>query len=630
MNVPIHVASPPSKPLMIFDGDCHFCSLWIKRWQQITGDAVDYLPLQDPRIAEQFPELLRERLQTAVHLVEPDGLVSFGAEAVFRALAVNPQRQAPLNLYRGSAGFAALSEWAYRFVAEHRTLFSWLTRIGWGWHVERPEQLLTRWVFLRGLGVIYLIAFVSLWSQIPGLLGHNGILPVQSWLPAISQQALSQGIDVERFWYLPTLCWFGASDASLQIQCAAGTALAILLIVGIAPAPCLFLLWLVYLSLCSVGREFLSFQWDSLLLETGFLAILFAPLQIIPRPSREAPPSRLVLWLLRVLLFKLMFQSGCVKLLSGDELWRNLTALTVHYETQPLPTWIGWWAHQLPMWFQKLSCVAMFAIELVVPFLIFAPRRLRFTGAGLMILLQVLIFLTGNYTFFNLLTILLCLLSLDDFYWGRITLLRSWFTSHPPHITCRRWPCLVTVPIALVILSVTLVQLVGTFGVRSILFEPVAEVYGAISPFRSVNSYGLFAVMTRPRNEIIVEGSNDGQTWQAYEFKYKPGDVKRRPGFVAPHQPRLDWQMWFAALSDVRSNPWFINFCVRLLQGTPEVLALLERNPFPDKSPRYIRAMVYEYRFTSVEEYKSTGAWWHRELKGEYLPAISLNNFRGE
>ncbi len=614
---------------MVFDGDCNFCTLWIRRWQQMTGDAVDYLPAQDPRIPAQFPEIPREQFDTAVQLIEPDGVIYSGAEAVFRALAQNPNRQRPLRTYENSRAFASFTEWAYRLVAQNRTIFSRLTRWFWGRHVEQPPHLLTRWIFLRALGIIYLIAFVSLWTQVGGLIGHDGILPADRFITAVRQQCDAQGIGVERYHLLPTLCWCDASDNSLSFQCAAGSILAVLLIVGIAPIPCLVLLWLFYLSLATVGREFLGFQWDNLLLEAGFLAIFFAPFQLWPRPSREAGPSRLVFWLLRLLLFKLMFSSGCVKLLSGDPTWRNLTALTFHYQTQPLPTWIAWYASQLPLWFQKASCFAMFCIELGAPFLIFTPRRLRFCGGAAIAFLQVLILLTGNYTFFNLLTLALCLLLLDDFALAKfiphrlchaLILSSQPSTLNPP----RRCPRFIAVPLAGLVIVLSLFQMSLLFGARPGWRFPVAAVDGWLAPFRSFNGYGLFAVMTTDRREIIVEGSNDGVNWLPYEFKYKPGDVNRRPAFVAPHQPRLDWQMWFAALGNYQQNPWFVNFCERLLQGSPEVLALLDKNPFPNHPPHFIQAEFYDYRFTNLAERRATGAWWKRELIGEYLPPISL------
>jgi lipase maturation factor 1 len=628
MKSDFHVAAPPPKPLMVFDGDCNFCTLWIHRWQQITGSAVDYLPSQDPGVAKQFPEIPRKQFETAVQLIETSGEVYSGAEAVFRTLAKNPKWRWSLRFYEKSPAIAKFTKYAYKFVASHRTAFSFFTRLFWGKHVEQPDCFLTRWIFLRALGAIYLVAFVSLWTQISGLIGHNGILPTDQIMSAFRQQCAAQGVGLERFHLLPTLCWFDSSDSFLNFQCAAGTLLAILVIVGIAPASCLALLWLLYLSLSTVGRDFLGFQWDNLLLEAGFLAIFFAPLQFLPKLSREMPPSRIVLWLLRLLLFKLIFSSGCVKLLSGDSNWRNLTALTFHYQTQPLATWIGWYAQQLPLWFQKISCAVMFIIELGAPFLIFAPRRIRFFGCPAIVFLQILILLTGNYTFFNFLTIALGLLLLDDFALQK-NLPRKWLgllsINHQlPTINKRRWPRVITIPLAIVILSISVFQMVSMFGVRSELLFPFAVADEWLQPLRMVNNYGLFAVMTTTRNEIIVEGSDDGTNWLAYEFKYKPGDANRRPVFIEPFQPRLDWQMWFAALGNVQQNPWFWNFCERLLQSSPEVLALLEKNPFPHKPPRYIRAEFYNYHFTNFAERRATGAWWKREFVGEYLPPVSI------
>ena len=636
VNRVTRVAAPPAKPLLVFDGDCHFCTLWIKRWQQISGNKVDYASFQSAEVAARYPEIPREQFALAVQLIEPDGVVHSGARAALGALAQNRLCPGLLWIYQNSRLCARTAETAYRLVANHRPLFSKLTWLGWGERVERPAHQLVRWTFLRALGVIYLIAFASLWTQIDGLVGSKGILPVDQFISGVTEQVKANDIGLDRYRQLPTLCWFDSSDTSLHWQCAAGVVLSVLLIVGIAPAPCLFLLWLVYLSLSTVCREFLGFQWDILLLEAGFLTIFFAPLHLWRKRTGENPPSRIVLWLLRLLLFKLMFQSGCVKLLSGDALWHNLTALTVHYETQPLPTWIGWYAHQLPLWFQKLSCAAMFGIELVVPFLIFAPRRPRMFGAALLAFLQVLILLTGNYTFFNWLTLALCLTLLDDFALRGFFAFRNCrlrqaegcemvkISSSVPLATTRRWKRSVTIPLAVVVISTTVLQQLATLGRRPAVLRPIAAISQWIAPFRSLNSYGLFAVMTPTRPELIVEGSNDGVNWLRYEFKYKPGELKRRPAFVAPHQPRLDWQMWFAALGRWQDNPWFADFCLRLLQGSPEVLELLEKNPFPDQPPRYVRARVYEYRFTGFSERRQTGDWWRRGNPGEYLPTISL------
>jgi len=301
-----------------------------------------------------------------------------------------------------------------------------------------------------------------------------------------------------------------------------------------------------------------------------------------------------------------MFMSGVVKLMSGDPTWRNLTALNYHYFTQPLPTPIAWYMAQLPGWFQKASTVFVFFLELLVPLLIFAPLRLRRVSACLMIGLQVLILLTGNYTFFNLLAIALCVFL---------------FANVPPRPETRVHRG-VTLALLVFVLTTSGLQFLEMFHLP--LPAPAQSYLAWISPLRLVNSYGLFAVMTTTRPEIVVEGSNDGTTWTPYEFRYKPGDVKRAPPWVAPYQPRLDWQMWFAALGSADENRWYYNFAGRLLQGSAPVLGLLERNPFPGGPPRYIWAVVYDYRFTDFAERRSSGAWWRREEKGMYLPAISL------
>ncbi len=626
-----NVAAPPGKPLMIFDGDCRFCTLWIRRWNQMTGDKVDYIPFQDTTVPRKFPELARAQFEAAVHFIETDGNVYRGAEAVYRSLAYSCGKGWLLKLYRRSRYFREASEESYAFVAKHRVAFSGLTRFAFGKHVEQPNHVLVRWIFLRGLGLIYLCAFLSLWPQITGLVGGNGIVPAEQFMNGAKQYFDQQHIgSVERFHALPTLCWFSASDDFLRGLCATGAVLSALLIFAIAPAPCLALLWLIYLSLCSVCSPFLDFQWDILLLETGFLAIFFAPLRLWPKLSREQPPSRIILWLLRWLCFRLMFESGVVKLLSGDPTWKNLTALTFHYETQPLPTWIGWHAHQLPLWFQKISCVGMFAVELVVPFLIFAPRRIRAFACWTMVAFQIGIGLTGNYCFFNLLTILLCLTLLDDFALERFFPRRFRQGSvaaetRSGRLRLRRF---VIVPLAAVVISVTGAQLLGMFRLAGWVPTPVVATAEWLSPFRTLNSYGLFAVMTTSRPEIIVEGSNDGVNWLAYEFKYKAGDLSRRPRFVEPHQPRLDWQMWFAALGDYRGNHWFVKSCARLLDGSPEVLAMLEKNPFPDAPPKFLRAQVFNYHFTTAAEREKTGNWWKREFVRDYLPVISRENFR--
>ena len=600
--------SQSRKPLLIYDNACDFCRYWIAQWQHVTGDRIDYAPSQE--VATQFPEIPLSAFENSVQLILQNGTVLSGAEAVLRAL----NNASFLWCYYRLPGFASLAEAIYNFIAQHRPFFSAVTRSLWGTHTERATSYFSSWLFLRGLGCIYLIAFLSLWVQIHGLIGSNGISPAEQYLEAVRQQ-----IGTEGYYLVPTLFWLNPSDIFLHFLCAGGVLLSLVLIVGFFPTFTLAGLWVFYLSLVTVGQAFLSFQWDVLLLEAGFLAIFFAPLQLRETFTRASQPSTAFLWLLRWLLFRLIFASGYVKLAS-DEVWRNLTALNFHYETQPLPTSLGWYAHQLPEWFQKVSVIGMFAAELVVPFLIFAPRRLRTAGCIGLVGLQMLIILTGNYCFFNLLTLALCLLLIDDVTWKGLLTKRFMpairFIEQPP----RRYKRICIAIVATLLLLLSGIRFTGQLF-RDARFPDVAW----IAPFRSVNTYGLFADMTESRPEIIVEGSNDRITWETYQFRWKPGDLTVAPKWVAPHQPRLDWQMWFAALQgSYQRTPWFLNFMGALLQGKPKVLQLLADNPFPDTPPRYIRATLYDYRFTDLATKRSEGTWWHREWKSIYCPAISL------
>jgi hypothetical protein len=480
--------------------------------------------------------------------------------------------------------------------------------------------------------LIYLLAFLSLGSQIRGLFGSHGVLPVATEMSQAHAAADTSKIGLDRYRLLPTFCWWSASDRSLVWQCGAGVAFSVLALAGIASPLCFLALWLLYLSFCSVGGVFFGYQWDALLLETGFLAIFFAPLKWFSIGGQNEAVPKISLWLLRLLLFRLMLESGWVKLASGDPTWRGLTALRFHYETQPLPTWIGWYAHQLPMFLQKSCCFVLLIIELGCPFLIFGPRRIRLFACNSFIALQVLILLTGNYCFFNLLTILLCVTLRDDFAFGWLQRLLPRQQQHTDPksafgaLPTGRWPRPILLAVACLSIGLTSIPLFYTLRFPVPLPRSVLRVYTWFSPTRSFNNYGLFAVMTTNRNEIVLEGSDDGANWQAYEFGYKPGRLDRRPMFVAPHQPRLDWQMWFAALGDYRQNPWLINFCARLLQGQPEVTALLEKNPFRDHPPKYIRARFFEYHFTTLAEHRHTGNWWIRELKGDYLRPFTLSD----
>ena len=597
------------RPIMIYDGRCPFCCRWIERWKSVAASALDFEPYQ--QAADRFPQIDRGAFAEAVHLVEPDGRISRGAQAVLRALALAGRHRWLHFFYEKVPGFAGVAETVYAAVAAHRTAADRLDLLLIGPGTQPASYRLTRQLFLRLLAVVFLIAFVSLWVQIDGLIGSRGILPVQTFLHEI-QSVLGS----ERYWRFPTLCWFNAGDGFLHFLCAGGVGAAILLLAGVAQWAALAVLFAFYLSLTVAGEDFLSFQWDALLLEAGFLAIFFSPVRLWPRRTRPAPePSRAILWLLRWLLFRVMFMSGVVKLASGDPTWRNLSALRFHYLTQPLPAWTSWYFHQLPPWFQTFSCVVVFFAELVIPFLIFAPRRARLFAFWAIILFQLLIAATGNYGFFNILTIVLCCTLPDDAFW-RWLLRRP--AVVPPVISAPRWRAALTVPLAIVLLASTFPICVDAFGVPISWPAPILDLENALAPFRMANGYGLFAVMTTRRPEIIIEGSDDGQTWKSYTFKWKPGDPARRPEFTTPYMPRLDWQMWFAALGDSSNNPWIVLFLNRLLDGSPPVLHLLETNPFPDHPPRYVRAVLYEYQFTDFPTRRSTGAWWHRDLIGIY------------
>ena len=496
-------------------------------------------------------------------------------------------------------------------------------------------MILTRAVFSRLLALVYFVAFLSLWIQIDGLIGSGGVLPAFQLMQTAAAK-IPWRVDL-----LPTVFWLSSSDRFLHFACGGGILLALIAFAGFAETLVFFLLWGLYLSLVSVSGEFLSFQWDNLLLEVGFLAIFFAPFRWREKLQNVPPPPAVMVWLLRWLLFRLMLQSGLVKILSGDPSWASFTALTLHYETQPLPTWIGWYAHQLPAWAHMVSQGVMFAVELVVPFFIFLTRRFRIVAFWVFMVFQAVIAATGNYGFFNLLTCVLCVLLLDDDGFGflarkekkkkretDISLSEPRASRAIRTPKASRAPLAFFVPFAVFVVCVSL----GGWAARILgggwMPEPAREILVAVAPFRSVNNYGLFAVMTTDRPEIIVEGSADGATWRTYEFKWKPGDPAQKPGFVEPHMPRLDWQMWFAALGTCDRNPWFANFQYRLLQGSPAVLELLKMNPFPDRPPVYVRSTVYDYRFTDLPTKAAEGSWWKREVKGVYCPVLSLPTAR--
>ena len=478
---------------------------------------------------------------------------------------------------------------------------------------SRPaDSRLVRRVFMSALGGVYLVAFTSLRPQVRGLYGRRGIRPVASYLDAVRPRLPSWRERVRR---VPTVFWVDASDAALTRACSAGQVGAGLLMLGVAPRVTSAALWALYLSFVSVGREFLSYQWDALLLETGLHATIVAPPGVRSRTD-ESPPLAAVA-LMRWLVFRLYFQSGLCKLQSGDPTWLGCTACAYHFQTQPLPTRLGWHVHHLPLRFQRLATLVALTIELVVPFLAFAPRRARRASFPVLSGLQGLIAGTGNYGFFNLLTVVASLWLLDDEPLLGVLPARKLPSRRAPWWH-RLGITLAAVPVAALSASQLLLRLRPRWQPPRAL----ERLQIAAAPLCSVNSYGLFAVMTTRRPDIIVEGSMDGVEWREYGFRYKPDDTRKPPRWVAPHQPRLDWQMWFAALE--YPPPWFERFLLRLLEGAPDVLSLLERNPFPERPPRYVRALLYDYRMTDVATRRRTGAWWRRDLLGVYFPECTL------
>ncbi|XP_073508695.1 lipase maturation factor 2 [Phyllobates terribilis] len=580
------------------------------------------------------------------------------------------------------------------------------------------EQRQVRNTFLWGLSGIYLCAFLSLYTQVPGLYGREGILPAGKMLRFTGKDLWEQLKDS------PTLLWLGPqlgldTEQGIELICILGAVLSLgaLLFNCFRDSLIFLLLWILYLSLYQVGQVFLYFQWDSLLLEMGFLAVLIAPIRALrSKMNVWSAHDGITFWLTRWLLFRLMFASGVVKLTSRCPTWWGLTALTYHYETQCIPTPAAWYAHQLPVWIQKLSVVATYVIEIGVPWLFFLPsRRLRLFSFYTQVLLQVLIILTGNYNFFNLLTLVLCFSLLDDQHLrsgpkgrkGRKFSLQSfvvlfdllvfgllgfWTVKYfdlqinleKYHVESKtaftyhdflQWLRTLTFPsiwlaaaslgweilkgmyrsasvrglfwklLATIQWVVFSIAAVGMFAISLVpytyievesngqLWPSVHRMFKAVDEYQLVNSYGLFRRMTGVggRPEVVVEGSYDKQTWTEIEFMYKPGNVSAPPPIITPHQPRLDWQMWFAALGHHTHSPWFTSFIYRLLQGNKDVIRLVQNDeslyPFNSHPPLYIRAQLYKYWYTEVDQTGHTPSnWWRRRHAEEFYPMVFLGD----
>jgi predicted DCC family thiol-disulfide oxidoreductase YuxK len=588
------------RPTLLFDGDCGICRRWVAYWRMLTEERAAYRPYQEA--AADFPTLAQQDLAKAIFLVEPDGEVFSGAAATFRVLQIagNTYWWA---FYRSLPGFAPLSELAYGFLSRHRGLLAALTTMLWGPKLEPERMDLARFLFLRLFGAILLSAFVSLAVQILGLVGDQGLLPVAPYLAAAHQ-----GWGASAYWRLPTLFWVNASDTALLGATILGAICGALVLVNCLVRPALSLAFVLYLSLVYAGQVFTNYQWDQLLLETDFLAIFLTA------------GSPILIFLFRFLAFRFLFLAGATKLLSGDPTWQNLTALDTHFWTQPLPAPLAWPASLLPEPILHAGSGGALILEVILAFMIFLPRRPRMLFAWGVLIFQLMIIATGNFNFFNLLTMLLCLLLFDDQALRKLTPARflAFIEHHRPR--AGRVATVLAVLVALITVPVGLDRLWQPFAHKHLPI--VGALTDAITPFQIVNPYGLFITTTTTRPEIVIEGSDDGHEWRDYVLRDYPGPLTRAPSWNIPHQPRLDWQMWFASYGSAAENPWFISLMRALLEGRAPVLALIGPNPFPAHPPHYLRATLYDYRFAPPALWPHH--WWTRREAGLYFPQVTL------
>jgi hypothetical protein len=493
-------------------------------------------------------------------------------------------------------------------------------------------RLLPRWIFLRALGLIYYSAFFSLVFQIRGLIGPRGILPAGEYLPALAERFGHAG-----YWYAPTLLWFSSGSHMLTGICWAGMIASVLLVLNLWPRGMLAICFVCFLSFVSAAQDFSGYQSDGMLLEAGFIAMFFAPPGWRPGWGEASPPSRASLFLLIWEGFRIYFESGVAKIMGGDTQWRNFTALDEYYQNGPLPTWIGWHMQHLPHWFHAATAFVTLALELGLAWMMLLPRRFRILCFFIVTFWQIGIILSANYTFLNYLVLVLGILLLDDQfllpYLPRFVK-QSYFATKEAKLLAAparedKWRKKLRKQLSAFKLAVTAVMLTWIFYatlaqmvwmVRSwpLPTTPVS----ALEPFRIANRYGLFAVMTRGRYEIEFQGSDDGQNWFVYPFRFKPQDPAKPPGIYAPYQPRFDWNLWFASLSSWRQEPIVVRTEHSLLRGDADVLLLFAGNPFLHAPPRQARAVIWQYWFTMPAEKRSQGMWWRRRQVGLYAPTL--------
>jgi len=525
------------------------------------------------------------------------------------------------------------------------------------------DRLIPRWIFLRALAAIYFSAFYSLLFQIKGLIAPDGILPARQYLDAVAR-----AMPATKYWYAPSLYWISSSSTALMVVTSIGLIAAMVAFLNLWPRLSFFICWLCFLSFVAASSEFSSYQSDGMLLEAGFLALFFAPRGLAPGWGASSPPSRASLWLLQWEWFRIYFESGMVKLLSGDEQWRNMTAMDEYYQNGPLPTWIGWYAEHLPHWFHAASALGTLVMELGIVLMLFFPRRVRLVCFCIVTPWEIGVILTANYTFLNYLVLSLGFLLLDDRVLLRFVPARwrpvssvavpieerdeeklsilategssvsddaaetvaASDTSVRPHGKQRlaqHWGAL-RLAISVVMLTWiaydTTAEMITLARRESVL--PNAPI-AALDPFRIANQYGLFAVMTRGRYDIEFQGSNDGENWTPYLFRNKPQLLNEPPRIYAPYQPRFDWNLWFCSLSDWRQSEIVPQTEERLLQNDANVIALFEdasgENPFAQAPPKFVRAVLWQYWFTSMDEKRRTGNWWRRAYLGLYAPELT-------
>jgi hypothetical protein len=482
---------------------------------------------------------------------------------------------------------------------------------------DGPSALWPRWIWLRLLGLLFFSAFLALWFQIEGLIGPRGILPAQELLQAAREQIPGP----LRFFYVPSLFWLGAGAGALKAAAGAGLCSSLLLTLNWWPRATTLACTALFMSFVAAARDFSGYQSDGMLLEAGLLSAFFAPPGLRPGLGEAHPPSRMSRFLLLWEWLRIYFGSGVVKLLSGDPQWRSLTALDHYYENGPLPTWLGWYAQQLPpLWFHHASAAVVLVVELVAPWVMFLSLRFRRWAFALLTPFQIAIILTANYAFLNYLVLSLGVLLLDDGALQKVSSVFRLPSSAPAQRSVSiaqavllSWFFLATVPLLHVLPP-------------SALPAPLLWPARSLAPFRVANSYGLFAVMTEDRYELELQGSRDGERWTPYSFRFKPQEVHEAPGIYAPYQPRLDWNLWFASLGELREYPWVLRLQERLLEGEPSVLRLFARDPFAGAPPRYVRCVRWQYWFTTPEQKRRDSAWWRRELLGPWAPTLERSS----